>query len=340
MINYINDNMLTLRTSKSKKLNQFVKENNIKTSRLYSIATNSINVLKSKEQSIDILTLENVFLLYSSGKYGRGVFLYSKDHGLVNCSNIIFSNEIFKEEIEYEYSEGVLTLDRFTGGNMCHVIYDHACRAWIYDNVVENNESTKLFISNAWPWAKEIIDKTFENVSYLRSDKLYFVKRIHIFSNAFDNKLMHPTIESFPQCIKTIKEKLAIEKTIETGNRSKKLFIGRGDSKVRSVDNEKEISKELERNGYVEFKPEKNIMLEQARAFYEADEIIIFHGAAASNLIFCKENTRVKEVFYPIGTDAYEKVSKSINLNYTKHELELNDGKLDVVDIMEVMSSE
>jgi capsular polysaccharide biosynthesis protein len=58
--------------------------------------------------------------------------------------------------------------------------------------------------------------------------------------------------------------------------------------------------------------------IDQVRLFYNCKQIIAPHGAGLTNLIFCKKNTRVLEIFPKNHnqTRVYKKISKINKLNY------------------------
>ena len=80
---------------------------------------------------------------------------------------------------------------------------------------------------------------------------------------------------------------------------SRRIFIGRGGAKHRNLVHEEEISRELGKKGFEKVDCGNLSVLEQARIFASADMIVGAHGAALTNLVFCRPGTKVIELFSP-----------------------------------------
>lgn len=322
---FCHDNLNTPRiTKKGSTLHRFAEKNNIS---LLKTPEKSIGTL-FKNSEINVNELVDVELVYSSGKMGRGVNISTED-GVYDLSNILLSNS-FKKKLPHNeevIQSGFLSFDRFTGGNMCHVIFDHAARAFNFQENYSIPNTEVLFIDSAWPWAKDIINLTELRPSYLKPDTVYKFKTLYFASNAFDGQLHHPSI-ALDNLYLTHLQKIFSEKFCRGTKNNVKLFVGRGDSGIRTIQNENVISKVLEGLGYKYFNPAKQTTFEQLKTFSTASEVIILHGAACSNLVACQKDTIVKEIFYPYGTNAYEKLSKAAHFKYKKYLLELNDDCL------------
>lgn len=71
-----------------------------------------------------------------------------------------------------------------------------------------------------------------------------------------------------------------------------KIFISRHNFKRRSYNND-EIQASLEALGYTTIYPEKLTFAEQVKVFHNAACIVAASGAALTNIIFCKPNTKI-----------------------------------------------
>lgn len=80
---------------------------------------------------------------------------------------------------------------------------------------------------------------------------------------------------------------------------SQRIFIGRGGAKHRNLVHEEEISRELGKKGFEKVDCGNLSVLEQARIFASAGMIVGAHGAALTNLVFCRPGTKVIELFSP-----------------------------------------
>ena len=82
-------------------------------------------------------------------------------------------------------------------------------------------------------------------------------------------------------------------------SRSRKIFIGRGEAKHRPLIHEREIWAQLENRGFDSVDCGKMSVQEQAEVFGSAEVVVGAHGAALTNLVFCRPGTRVVELFSP-----------------------------------------
>ena len=98
----------------------------------------------------------------------------------------------------------------------------------------------------------------------------------------------------------------------------KKIFIDRSESENKHCQliNNDQIKKYLLKKGFKSIKVGKLDFLNQIALFNNAKIIIGPHGAAFTNLIFCKKKTKVIEI-KPVGRpNNYKEISKAYNLIY------------------------
>ena len=115
---------------------------------------------------------------------------------------------------------------------------------------------------------------------------------------------------------------------------NEKIYIDRTDSKFKhcQIQNDKEILDFLKKLGFSKYKIGRLSFFEQIYLFNNAKFIIGAHGAAFTNLVFCKPDTNIIEI-RPIShpNNQYKRISQINNLNYrllqTK-ELYENEKKL------------
>lgn len=79
----------------------------------------------------------------------------------------------------------------------------------------------------------------------------------------------------------------------------KRLFLGRGSAGHRELIQEREIRRTLERRGFESVECSDLSVRQQAERFASASVVVVAHGAAATNLAFCRPGTRVLELFGP-----------------------------------------
>jgi capsular polysaccharide biosynthesis protein len=92
-----------------------------------------------------------------------------------------------------------------------------------------------------------------------------------------------------------------LRNTFPTGKnpRSRKIFIGRNEAKHRVMIHEREIWAELQKRGYESVDCGKLSVQKQAEVFGSAEVVVGAHGAALTNLVFCRQGTPVVELFSP-----------------------------------------
>jgi capsular polysaccharide biosynthesis protein len=81
----------------------------------------------------------------------------------------------------------------------------------------------------------------------------------------------------------------------------RRLYIDRRGSRLRRLQNEDELVASLSRHGFVAVRPEILSVVDQVRLFRAADVIVAPHGAALTNLGFCRPGTQIVELLM----DAY-----------------------------------
>ena len=75
------------------------------------------------------------------------------------------------------------------------------------------------------------------------------------------------------------------------------LFVSRRDAKIRRMTDEGNVSAMLQGLGFVTFVPGQAAFAEQVAMFRGADVIVAVHGAALTNLLFCRPGTKIIEIF-------------------------------------------
>jgi len=78
-----------------------------------------------------------------------------------------------------------------------------------------------------------------------------------------------------------------------------RIYVSRGDAKHRRVTNEAQIIEAMTRQGFAVITPGELSVADQIRVFASAEVIVAPHGAALANLMFCKPNARLLEIFSP-----------------------------------------
>jgi tellurite resistance-related uncharacterized protein len=128
-----------------------------------------------------------------------------------------------------------------------------------------------------------------------------------------------------------------------------KIYVMRGNVKYRKVLNEKEVIDFLEKKGFTIVEMDGLSVFEQAEIFNSAKVIVASHGAALTNLVFCKNGTKLIEIFNPSYVNVcYWALSNCVKLDYYyflsnkkafnfKQDLYVNINKLEkIIDLVGV----
>lgn len=90
-----------------------------------------------------------------------------------------------------------------------------------------------------------------------------------------------------------------LKKCIKNNNKKfpERIYLSREDCSARKIKNEKELVDFLKKHKFHKVKTEEFSLKDQVILFNQAKIIIAPHGAALGNIIFCKPNTKIIEIF-------------------------------------------
>jgi hypothetical protein len=99
---------------------------------------------------------------------------------------------------------------------------------------------------------------------------------------------------------------------------AKNIYFKRGANANRKILNEDVIITDLAANGFEIIDPDELSLYEQVGLMQQARIVVGAHGAALSNLVFCREGAAVIELFSPdyFRTDCYYTLASILKLNY------------------------
>lgn len=276
---------------------------------------------------------------YNFDKFNDIYFIY--DNTTDRCVNFFDSNQILIDDIssglklnpDFDKAtiieqEACLPTDKYCGGNMCHVTFDHLVRA-----IEFNDDIDKYFYSTSWEWGKFFIEKIIKKHRYVEKGKLYKFKTLYLMKNGFQgDNFNHPNIIHSDISINKISQ--VISEQIPSDIDDINVYFTRKGKGSRAIKNEKDIEKAMSDMGFLVYDSDEKTIEEQLQIFRSANNIIALHGAGLSNLIACKEGTKVIEIFTKKGTQAYKQISEKLNLNYQKINITLdNDNSIKKEDI-------
>lgn len=131
-----------------------------------------------------------------------------------------------------------------------------------------------------------------------------------------------------PMILHCIRNKMIPNALLKSQKRfSPKVFISRKDSGNKRVAlNEDDVFHLFETKGFVRYCLADMALADQIALFHQATDIVSFHGAGLTNVIFCKPQTRIIEIFQKHFDASYWGFSKMLNLRYDL--IDATGGKL------------
>lgn len=97
---------------------------------------------------------------------------------------------------------------------------------------------------------------------------------------------------------------------------SKKIFISRKDTSYRLCLNEDEIFSIFQKYGYERYLLSELSMLENIELFYNAESVASLSGSGLTQILFCKPNTKIIEIFMDFAESCFCYLSQEMNLQY------------------------
>lgn len=98
---------------------------------------------------------------------------------------------------------------------------------------------------------------------------------------------------------------------------SKRVFLSRDDALYRNVKNEDAVFKIFEKRGFKKYCLSSLSLLEQVTLFNYADVIVGPHGSGFFNIIFCKQGTKVIEIFQKRSDSSFFYIAQHLGLDYS-----------------------
>ncbi|MEM6350191.1 MAG: glycosyltransferase family 61 protein [Cyanobacteria bacterium P01_D01_bin.14] len=96
-----------------------------------------------------------------------------------------------------------------------------------------------------------------------------------------------------------------------------RVYLSRKNAARRRITNEKELESFLSSKGFLEIQTDQMSLLDQIRLFENAKIVVSPHGAGLTNLVFCRQGTKVIELFSPQYVNGcYWTLCEQIGLDY------------------------
>lgn len=280
--------------------------------------------------------------LFPHKGYFKECFILEISQGQVQGKNglVFVNNEMIQEMVwadRYEFLQNipkiesekikkisgrVAVISQKASDNYCHFFYEILARLamlemhgieydWLYVTC------DKKFVRDGLElWGideSKIICPTDEN--YCIQADILIVPSLVLNTN---NGFKHTGVNAHPYTLKYVREKLLskIEGRVDTSKFSKRIFISRRDAPSRKILNEDEVFELFKIKGFERYDAGKMSIIEQIALFAQAEMIVGEHGAGLTNILFCKEGTKVIELFQALIDTSFWFPAQIFNLDY------------------------
>lgn len=160
----------------------------------------------------------------------------------------------------------------------------------------------------------KIIDASLLDNHYIQADELILPSLVSKIKAGYTRFCSY-----VPEYIlRYVQEKLVIgaqNKNISFDHK-KRVFISRKDSKVRQMTNEDEVFALFEAKGFERYDLSSLSVQEQIMLFQNAEIVVGCHGAGITNILYCKPETLIIELFQARGSATYCYISQMLGLKY------------------------
>lgn len=227
--------------------------------------------------------------------------------------------------LKKKIKSNLLILSQGASGNdnYFHWLFDILPKIKICSEIYDLDKIDYFYFSKLHEWQKKILEIFgLKNIKILDSNIYRHVearKIIAVQHPWYEKGYINPEAANIPNWIINWLKETFLSKA-ESFISSDKIFIDRRDDTRFNhcqIINDEEVFKYLKPKGFSKYKIGQLSFKNQIHLFNNAKIIIGPHGAAFSNLIFCKPETKIVE-FKPFGhpTVVNKRISEINNLNY------------------------
>ncbi len=312
---------------------KYLKNKNIKKKDLYQY---SIYTIKNGRVCTD--SVEQV--AYISQNYLLKDITYTQIKGKLSSPKNNFALSKGTPYLQKKINGTVVSLAQGASGNKnyFHWLFDILPRLHITLNYIDFEKINYFYM----PKLKKFQIKTlrclgFKNLKVLDSEKYKHIKAKEIIVSEhpwYYKGTIFAESDNIPKWIVNwLKQSFAHLK--KNKQKDKKIFIDRSESEFKHCQfiNNKEIKNILKKKGFEIVKTGQLDFISQINLFNNAKMVVGPHGAAFSNLIFCKKKTKVLEIKPFAQPNNYKMISKINKLKYSQINLPSLGDKYDNGDM-------
>ena len=211
-----------------------------------------------------------------------------------------------------------------SGNNYFHFMFDIIPKLELLKKVENIEDIDYFYVPKIQKWQCKIYkllglnkSKLIDSDQYrhIEADEILTVDHPWYFKNTIQSEVVN-----IPDWIIKDNRKLFSSNSVRFNNNNK-IFLDRSSSKYShcQITNNDEFKRMLKIKGFTSYKVEELTFEEQIFLFQQASIIIGAHGAAFTNIIYCKPNTKIIEII-PIShpNKKCERISGILNLSHHK----------------------
>ena len=234
-------------------------------------------------------------------------------------------NSVFRKgtpSLLKKFSGTVLNLAQGgSGNNYFHFFFDIIPKIYLVKKKVKNKINF-YYVSAPQKWQIKI----FKILGISENKLINSSKNKHIIADqviCLDHPWYHKgfiqdQVKRIPEWVVFINRKIFLKKASKF-KCSEKIFLDRSSSRFNhcQIFDQKRMNKWVKKNDLIIYKPEKISFKKQIYLFKKASVILGAHGAAFTNIIFCRPGTKIIEIIPENHPNRKcERVSKILKLKY------------------------
>ena len=208
-----------------------------------------------------------------------------------------------------------------SGNNYFHFMFDIIPKIYLLNSKINLDKIDYFYIANPKKWQIRILKNLGITEDKLLSSKKYnhiIADEIYSVDHPWYTKgHIHNSVREIPNWIVLKNREIFLKKNKK--NIKKRIFLDRSNSSYNhcQISNPNFVNEFIFKNKFKSSKPELSTFKNQINLFNNSSIIIGAHGAAFTNIIFCKPGTKIIEIIpsdHPSRQN--ERISKILKLKY------------------------
>lgn len=215
-------------------------------------------------------------------------------------------------------SKRVIKLSSALQRNYYHWMVECLPKLGVFKNLLAQPSSFKIVVDHKLP---AFVMSSLELFG-IQQENLINIRKVTAFSEViFSSRLSQSNVTISPYVRTFYKDFSAqfLQPSTRSVTTAKRIYISRSKASMRRIVNEDALVEMLLSFGFTIVANEDYSLLEQAQLFHDADVVVGAHGAGLTNILFCRENTKVIELLhheFDQGVTSYAALSELFDLQY------------------------